>query len=70
MAASFTNLRSYNEILLKLVHISDSETLHSWDLKVDLSNSTEARFLAIFERVTDDKNTEKVTEQIFLIGPL
>lgn len=60
MDASFSNLRSYSEVFVKLVHASDTDILHSWDLKVDLTNTTEARFMAIFERVTDDKNTEKV----------
>lgn len=60
MNASFSSLRSSGEILIKLVHISDADILHSWDLTVDLTNMTEARFSAIFERVASDNRTEKV----------
>lgn len=60
MDASFSNLRSFSEILIRFEHVSDLETLHSWDLRVDLTNMTEPRFRAIFERVVDNKNTETV----------
>lgn len=53
-------IRQNSEIFLKLQHISDLETLHSWNLNVNFTNQMEPRFKAIFERVTDDNNTEKV----------
>lgn len=62
MEASFTNERSYSEIAMQLVHISELDTLHRWDLTVDLRNLTEIQFKAVFERVCNDKESETVKQ--------
>lgn len=61
MEATLSNLKSYSEIFIRLAHISDNSTLHIWDLDLDLQNMTEWQFHALFERVNDFKETERVT---------